>query len=366
MPNFVRDQVFISYSHHDKDWLEKLQTALAPLIRQRKISVWDDTQIAPGSKWRKEIEHNIARSKVAVLLVTQQFLASDFIAENELPPLLQAAEKDGLTILWIAAEASMYEVTEINNYQAVNDPARPLESLSQPALNEELVKICKVIKSKAQMPATDAAHGKATGDSSNEHMMTKPSYANGTGRSLSPRMWSGVAVVLALILASGGGFYWWRQAPKDTPPDVPPQRIDESTPNLIGKIERVVINEGADPKGAQVLVDLSIRNTGTPTSVDKYSLKIKSNNIAYSHQPTDIPKGCPVGGNTRDKLNPDDSVDRKTLRPLMTHYTQRGWLRFIVPGSDMKSEALQKPGVKYVLTFADVNGKSYSAEYVMN
>lgn len=145
----LRDQVFISYSHKDGEWLEKLQTMLKPLIRQKTISVWDDTKILPGSKWRDEITQALAAAKVAVLLVSPNFLASDFIAEHELTPLLAATAQDGVRVIWVPVSASMYTETEIATYQAAHDPARPLDSLSPPQQNQALVEICKAIKAAA-------------------------------------------------------------------------------------------------------------------------------------------------------------------------------------------------------------------------
>jgi internalin A len=141
-----RDQVFFSYSHKDKKWLELFQLSLRPLIRANQFSVWDDTKINAGDVWRDEIKQALASAKVAVLLVSMNFLNSDFIAENELPPLLEAAQNEGLKIILVVIGHSLFEETELERYQAVNDPSKPLAGMTAAKREKELVRICKKIK----------------------------------------------------------------------------------------------------------------------------------------------------------------------------------------------------------------------------
>lgn len=94
-----RNQVFISYSHLDKEWLQRVRIHLKPFERNYKINVWDDTKINTGQDWKNEINNALEKTKVAVLLVSASFLASDFIATDELPPLLNTAAKGGAVII---------------------------------------------------------------------------------------------------------------------------------------------------------------------------------------------------------------------------------------------------------------------------
>jgi hypothetical protein len=139
------DQVFISYSHKDKKWLDELLTHLKPFLRDGSITCWSDRQIEAGSKWFQEIKNALKKTKVAVLLVTPDFLASDFIHEHELAPLLKEAEAGGVTILWIPVKASSYEQSAIKDYQAVIEPDRPLERM-RGTRGEAWKRICEAIR----------------------------------------------------------------------------------------------------------------------------------------------------------------------------------------------------------------------------
>ncbi|UCD81975.1 MAG: macro domain-containing protein [Desulfobacterales bacterium] len=139
-------EVFISYSHKDQKWLKRLQDMLKPLLRKGSVSIWDDTTIKAGAAWRAEIEEALKSAKAAVLLVSSDFLASEFIAENELPQLLAAARRNDLKILWVLISPCMYKQTKIKDYQAAHDISKPLAGLKRTARDNALVEVCQNIK----------------------------------------------------------------------------------------------------------------------------------------------------------------------------------------------------------------------------
>jgi hypothetical protein len=141
----ARKTVFLSYAHKDRKWANELLTFLAPWIRDKRVDLWDDSRIRAGANWQAEIQSSIEEASVAVLLVSKDFLASHFIWEREVPELLERAAKKQVRIAWVAIGHSGVEATPLWNFQAVNDPSRPLESLTRAQRNQAMVEIAKRI-----------------------------------------------------------------------------------------------------------------------------------------------------------------------------------------------------------------------------
>lgn len=125
--------VFVSYSHADDPaWLKRVQVHLKPLIREGRVDLWDDSRIRSGERWREEIRSALARARVAVLLISADFYASDFIAEKELAPLLEAEHERGLVILGVHINYSRFDRDRVlSEYQTINTPDQPVEGLSR-------------------------------------------------------------------------------------------------------------------------------------------------------------------------------------------------------------------------------------------
>lgn len=150
----LRDLVFISYSHHDADWLERLLIFLKLYTRQN-LNVWADPYIKVGDKWRRDISAALSRTCVAVLLVSPDFLASDFIYDEELPPLLHGADDGSIILFPIPISTSDYKATPLTRYQFAHPPSRPLDSMPRPRRHAALVQITEKISGAAQTQRPD-------------------------------------------------------------------------------------------------------------------------------------------------------------------------------------------------------------------
>lgn len=142
--------VFLSYSHKDVHWLERIRVHLRPLERMGLIGLWDDKSIKPGDLWREEIEDALERAKCAVLLISADFLASDFCTEMELPMLLQRAKNRGVRILPVLLSPCQPDaVPGLSALQAVNDAARTLVEVERGEQERVLVALAKAVQEAA-------------------------------------------------------------------------------------------------------------------------------------------------------------------------------------------------------------------------
>lgn len=125
----ARDGLFVSYSHRDRRWRDRLAVHLKPLERSGVVRRWDDTELQAGEPWAERIDEAIASARVALLLVSPDFLASDFIDAKELPPLLAAADRGEARLMAIIVSASLYDDTPLAKFQSVNPPSEPLDGM---------------------------------------------------------------------------------------------------------------------------------------------------------------------------------------------------------------------------------------------
>lgn len=165
----ARPKIFVSYAHTDKEWLERMNVHLKPLERTHNVELWTDQKIGVGQRWLEAIETALDEAHVAVLLVSAHFLASDFIADGELPPLLQKAEREGTRIMPVIVGGCDFRGhPDLGAFQSANDPEAPLQGLSPVDVDKVFVKLKHAIEEAlAEQAALDEA-AVVDGDSDGE------------------------------------------------------------------------------------------------------------------------------------------------------------------------------------------------------
>lgn len=106
----ARAIVFVSYSHTDEAEKEALMTHLRVLQNGAElVEVWSDDTIGGGEAWEAAIGKALERARVAVLLITANFLTSEFILSTEVPHLMRRREQDGITVIPVLAKSCAWK-----------------------------------------------------------------------------------------------------------------------------------------------------------------------------------------------------------------------------------------------------------------
>lgn len=136
--------IFISYSHQDEKWKDALQKQLRVFQLHADFPVWDDRQIDIGDTWLPQIEAAIAAAKVAILLISSDFLISEFVCRQEIPRFLQRRAADGLRVVPLVVEPCPWQaVGWLANLQGATKDNEPLSrhAWDSYALKQELSQV---------------------------------------------------------------------------------------------------------------------------------------------------------------------------------------------------------------------------------
>jgi tetratricopeptide (TPR) repeat protein len=95
----TKPTVFISYSHKDERWKDRLRPHLKMLQQEGHLEIWDDRQIGYGEEWYDEIKQVMECAAVAVCLISADYLASDFCVKEEIPHLLERRKSEGMLLV---------------------------------------------------------------------------------------------------------------------------------------------------------------------------------------------------------------------------------------------------------------------------
>jgi tetratricopeptide (TPR) repeat protein len=123
------------------------------------IDLWDDTRIQASAIWMQEIEKALQSADVAVLLISQNFMASPFIINKELQPLLEKSKEGGVKVFWVLLTDCIYENSGIDKYQAAHDIKSPLAPLKKQKRQGLWVQIARNLFALMKKTGTDVRSG---------------------------------------------------------------------------------------------------------------------------------------------------------------------------------------------------------------
>lgn len=119
-------KLFYSYAHEDETLRKKLEKHLALLHRQGYISSWHDRSISPGSNWEQEISIHLNTAQIILLLVSSNFLASDFCYSVEMKRALERHESGEALVIPIILRPCDWKSAIFSKLQALPTDAKPI------------------------------------------------------------------------------------------------------------------------------------------------------------------------------------------------------------------------------------------------
>ena len=141
--NFKK-KIFISYCHEDRPWLDKLIVYLNSL-KYSKIEYWFDDKIQTGDEWSAYIQNAIQTSHMAICLISQNFLNSEFIRIREVPAI-QNRQKEGMIIFPVLVEDCLWHIIDwLKKIQIYPKCPVPLDELNEKELKKKLMEIVSEI-----------------------------------------------------------------------------------------------------------------------------------------------------------------------------------------------------------------------------
>jgi Effector-associated domain 11/TIR domain len=123
-------RIFISYSHEDEDYKNRLVKSLAALSRMGKIKIWEDRQILGGAEWSNDIFNALKNAHITVLMVSDSFVASDFCYGKELQAAIDLNTQGKMVILPVVVRPSDWSQLPFGKFQALPKNAKAVTSWS--------------------------------------------------------------------------------------------------------------------------------------------------------------------------------------------------------------------------------------------
>ena len=140
--------VFFSYSHADEVLRDQIEKQLSLLKRQGLIDTWHDRRIGAGSDFAKEIDEHVDSDDIILLLVSPDFLDSDYCYEREMGRALERHEAGDAVVIPIILRHCEWQHAPFGKLNAVPSDGRPVTKF--PDRDEALLEVAKGVRAAAE------------------------------------------------------------------------------------------------------------------------------------------------------------------------------------------------------------------------
>ncbi|MFH1679072.1 MAG: toll/interleukin-1 receptor domain-containing protein, partial [Candidatus Eisenbacteria bacterium] len=118
--------IFLAYSHSDEDVRNELEKQLAVLKRSGEIATWHDRRIPPGDDWKGTIDRNLETADIVLLLVSADFLASDYCYDVEAKRALERHDRKEARVIPVILRDCDWKNSPLGRLQALPEDGRPV------------------------------------------------------------------------------------------------------------------------------------------------------------------------------------------------------------------------------------------------
>lgn len=119
-------KIFISYAHEDEKWSRELETHLAALRRKGIVEIWNDRKIGAGKEWAEQIDENLKSADVVLLLVSPDFIASDYCWRIEAGHAMARHEAGEAVVIPIIVRSADWSGAPFSKLQVLPRNAEPI------------------------------------------------------------------------------------------------------------------------------------------------------------------------------------------------------------------------------------------------
>ncbi len=134
-------KVFFCYAHEDEALLKKLKTHLRPLQRQGLVNIWYDRDISAGTDWEQQIKEQLNTAQIILLLVSPDFMDSDYCYGIEMQRALERHERGEACVIPVILRPVIWQGAPFGKLQALPTDVKPVISSSWHSMDEAFLNV---------------------------------------------------------------------------------------------------------------------------------------------------------------------------------------------------------------------------------